>query len=82
MAFQYNIIKMFENEKAEGRLLTLISLLMKKYQKGKSVSEAADELEENISMIQPFYDLIAQNPEASDEDILIMYKEQEKIMLF
>ena len=73
MAFKYNITRMFEEERAEGQWLKLISQLQKKWQKGKSVSDAADDLEEELSVIQPFYDLICQYPDESAEEILARY---------
>ena len=79
MAFQYNIVKMFENERTEGRtegrICNIIVQLRKKLQKGKSAATAADELEEDPDSIQPLYDLIKQYPEESDEEILARYKE-------
>lgn len=87
MAFQYNIVRMFENERTEGRkegreegreegrTYTIIALIRKKLQKGKSAATAAEELEEDPGIIQPLYDLIKQYPEESDEDILARYKE-------
>ncbi len=83
MAFQYNIVRMFENERTEGRqegreegrTYTIIALIRKKLQKGKSAAIAADELEEDPDTIQPLYDLIKQYPEESDEEILARYKE-------
>ena len=106
MAFKYNIVRIFEDEKAEGRatglaegratglaegratglaegraaglsdgkLLTLISQLRKKYQKGNTISEAADALEEDEAVIQPLYALIAEHSEDKDDDILSKYK--------
>lgn len=79
MAFQYNIIRMFENERAEGvaegRTCNTIVLIRKKIQKGKDAATISDELEEDFETIQPLYDLIRQYPEESDEDILARYKE-------
>ena len=79
MAFQYNIVRMFENERTEGeangRTYNTIALIRKKIQKDKSAATAADELEEDIATIQPLYDLIKEYPEESDEDILARYKE-------
>ena len=83
MAFQYNIVRMFENERTEGRAegrteghaYTIIAQLKKKIPKGKDAATAADELEEDIAAIQPLYDLIKEYPEESDEDILARYKE-------
>ena len=87
MAFQYNIVRMFENERIEGReegrtegreegrTCNLIALLRKKFLKGKDAATAADELEEDLDTIQPLYELIKQYPEESDEEILTRYKE-------
>ena len=87
MAFQYNIVRMFENERtegrkegrvegrAEGRYCNLIALLREKILKGKDAVTAADELEEDLDTIQPLYELIKQYPEESDEEILARYKE-------
>lgn len=51
-----------------------ISLLQRKYRKGKTIAEAAEDLEEEISGIQAFYDLIAQYPDEDDEGILARYQ--------
>ena len=79
MAFQYNIVRMFENERTEGetngRTYTIIAQLRKKFLKDKSAATAADELEEDLDTIQPLYDLIKQYPKESDEEILTRYKE-------
>ena len=85
VAFQYNIIKMVEDEKAEGRaqgrkegeILKLIVLLRRKCQRGKTISEAAEELEEEQSRIKALYDLIVQYPE--EEDLCILSRYQEKL---
>ncbi len=97
MAFQYNIIRMVEEEKAEGRakglaegrakgraeglregrtegILKMISLLQKKYRKGKTAVEAAEDLEEDVSGIQGFYDLIALHPEEDAGSIYARYQ--------
>ena len=83
MAFQYNIVRMFENERTEGRAegredgryCNLIALLRKKFLKGKDAATATDELEEDLDTIQPLYELIKQYPKESDEEILARYKE-------
>ena len=82
MAFQYNIVRMFENARTESRAegeansrtYNTIALIRKKLHKGKSAATAADELEEDLATIQPLYELIKQYPEESDEDILTRYK--------
>lgn len=57
-------------------MLKIIALLRKKYQRGKTISEAAKDLEEDISKIQPLYDLIAQHSGEDDICILSMYREK------
>ena len=58
----------------EGRLLNVISLLQKKYRRGKTAVEAAMDLEEDISGIQEFYDLIARHPEEDAGSIYVRYQ--------
>ena len=74
MTFEEYVKEEREEARSEGEWLKVISLLRKKYHKGKTVSEAADDLEEDISIIQPLYDLITQCPLENDEDILTRYK--------
>ena len=78
MAFQYNIVRMFENERTEGReegrAFNLIAQIKKKILKGKDAATAAEELEEDTAAIQPLYDLIKEYPDESDENILARYK--------
>lgn len=66
-----------QDGREEGKYLALISLIQKKLQKGKSLEEIADELEENISVIEPLYDLILANPAADEEDILDLFADEE-----
>ena len=78
MAFQYNIVRMFENERTEGeangRTYNTIALIRKKIHKGKSAATVANELEEDLDTIQPLYNIIKQYPKESDEEILARYK--------
>ncbi len=77
MAFKYNIIRAFEDERAEGiaegekkgRTLKLIGQIRKKIQKNNSVEEIADMLEEEPAFISPIYDLIQMHPDWDDEKI-------------
>ena len=73
MAFKYNIIRMVEEERAEGekkgKILKLISLIRKKIRKNNSVDEIADMLEEEPAFIIPIYDLIQMHPDWDDEKI-------------
>lgn len=59
-----------------GELLKIITLTKKKYQKGKSVLEAADALEEEVSVIQAIYDLIKKYPDKDDKYILEQYHKE------
>ena len=81
MAFKYNIIRAFEDEraegKAEGKTLKLISLVRKKLRKNNSVEEIADMLEEEMASIAPIYALILDHPDWDDERIGSELKELE-----
>lgn len=57
-----------------GELLKIITQTKKKYQKGKSVLEVADALEEEVSVIQSIYDLIKKYPDKDDKYILEQYQ--------
>lgn len=57
-----------------GELLKIITLIRKKYQKGKDVVQIADELEEELSVIQTMYDLIGKNPDKDDRYIVEQYQ--------
>lgn len=80
MAFKYNIIRAFEDERAEGKAegkeegmtLKLISLVRKKIHKNRTVEEIAEILEEEPDTIAPVYELLLFNPDWDDEEI---YKE-------
>lgn len=85
MAFKYNIIRAFEDERAEGvaegiekgiekgiedgQLLKLISQVRKKMHKGMSMEEIADILEEEETAIAPICALIQDNPDWEDKKI-------------
>lgn len=77
MAFKYNIIRMVEDEREEGKAegreegktLKLISLIRKKMQKNNSVTEIADMLEEETAAIAPIYALIRNHADWGDERI-------------
>lgn len=53
-----------------GQTLEKIRLVLKKCQKGKSIEEIADELEEDISSIDRIYQLVRENPEETPEELL------------
>lgn len=54
----------------QGKNLTLIELIQKKYRKRKSLNKIAEELEEKVQLIAPIYRLVQENPDASCEEIL------------
>ena len=58
----------------QGEWLKMIVLIRKKCQKGKDVQETAEELEEDVSIIRPIYDLITLHPEMGDQEILARYQ--------
>ena len=58
--------------KKEGEILKLISLTQKKILKNKTLSQIADELEENVITIEPIYKLIKGNPYKTKEEIYKM----------
>ncbi len=55
--------------KGEGDALRLISLVQKKYRKGKGLEVIADEAEETSEVIQPILELVMQHPDESAEEI-------------
>lgn len=77
MAFKYNIIRAFEDERAEGKEegkeegknLKLIGQVRKKLSKNISLEETADMLEEEKAAIAPIYDLLKSHPDWEDERI-------------
>lgn len=58
----------------EGELLNLISQIQKKCQKGKTIENIADELEESVEDIKNIYEMVSENPEQSRDAILEMLK--------
>lgn len=58
--------------KKEGETLKLISLAQKKILKNKTLSQIADELEEDVITIKPIYKLITENPDKTKEEIYKM----------
>ena len=77
MEFKYNIIKIFENERAEGeaigeakgQLRKLISQVRRKVSKNISAEEIADMLEEDIDLIARIYNALKNHPDWNDEKI-------------
>lgn len=60
----------------KGEILNKIKLVKKKYQKGKSLCEIAEEMEEEVSAIEKIYQMVKENPESSAEEILQMKNEE------
>lgn len=60
----------------EGRLLTLLQMVQKKFRSGKSLSDTAEALGEDISVLGPLYLAVKENPEASPEALLNTLKQQ------
>lgn len=73
MEFKYNIIKAFEDERAEGKeegqMLKMISLVRKKLHKRIEINEIADMLEEEAAVIELIYELLQNHAEWDDERI-------------
>lgn len=63
-----------EEGKEEGELSKLISLIMKKYHKGKSIETIADEVEESIETVRPIFELVKDNPCETEQGILKLIK--------
>ena len=61
----------------EGTIVKLIYQIRKKVNKGKSLPEIADEVEEDVLSIQGLYNLIMEYPELSDREIYEMSVEDE-----
>lgn len=60
--------------KEEGELSRLISQIIKKYHKGKSIETIADEVEEPLDRISPIYELVKNNPSETEQGILKLIK--------
>ena len=80
MAFKYNIIKAFEDERAEGRtegeaigeLRKVISLVRKKVARNMSAEGIADMLEEDMNLVVRICDALEKHPDWNDEQISIL----------
>ncbi len=57
----------------EGRDLCVLSLIKKKYSKGKPLVQIADELEESVESIRPLYDLVEKYPDKTAEELSELY---------
>ncbi len=57
---------------AQGVAREIIILVQKKIKKNKPLAQIADEIEEEENMIQPIYQVVKDNPEATTEEIYQM----------
>ena len=55
--------------KSEGSRVKLISLIIKKIQRGKDILSIADAVEEPVEVIQPIYDAVLSAPGADADQI-------------
>ncbi len=73
MEFKYNIIRAFEDEraegKAEGQTLKLVNLIRKKLHKRMPMEEIADMLEEEEAVVRPIYEMLQSHADWDDERI-------------
>ncbi|MCQ2548924.1 MAG: Rpn family recombination-promoting nuclease/putative transposase [Lachnospiraceae bacterium] len=53
-----------------GEKKNTLTLIQKKIAKSKSLEQIAEELEEDISSLQPLYDLVIKNPEKTVDELL------------
>ena len=70
-----------EEGREDGDIRRLLSLIRKKVQKGKSIDQIADELEEAVEIIQPLYEIVLRYaPDYNISDILdeVMTSKAEK----
>ena len=58
-----------------GSALTLIAMTRKKLQRGKSLEEIAEDLEEEEQALEPIYRAVSENPQRSPEEILELLPE-------
>lgn len=63
----------------KGKLLTIIEAVKKKCQKGKNAQEAAEDLEEEVSLVKTIYDLVMKYPGKEAADILVAYQQESNI---
>lgn len=64
---------------SKGVLINRIELIQKKHAKNQTLEQIADLLEEEISTIQPLYNLVVENPTKTAEELadLLSVKENE-----
>lgn len=76
MTWEEHVRLVRKEERQEGKMLTIISQIQKKYEKGKSIETIADEVESDLELVRKFYDLIQQHPDWAEEEI---YQEASRI---
>ena len=59
-----------EEGRAEGTVRYLVTSVIKKVQKNKTLDQIADELEESIEKIQPIYDIVKKHAPEYDVDAI------------
>lgn len=63
---------------AKGELKKLFSLIQKKLQKGKTLSETASELEDTEEHLLPFYEAVQQHPDLTAEQLADLFTKEQK----
>ena len=58
-----------EEGRKQGEVLKLITMVKKKIENGDSVAKIADDLLEDIDVIEKIYDIVKENPEKTREEI-------------
>lgn len=68
------------NENFLGELYSLLSLIRKKVQKGKSLAQTAEELENTEENLRLFYETVRKNPEDTVEQLAERLMKKEEII--
>ena len=58
-----------EEGRQQGEILKLITMVKKKIENGDSIAKIADDLLEDIDVIEKIYDIVKENPEKTREEI-------------
>ena len=58
-----------EEGRQQGEVLKLIMMVKKKMENGDSIAKIADDLLEDIDVIEKIYDIVKENPEKTREEI-------------
>ena len=58
-----------EEGRKQGEVLKLIMMVKKKMENGDSIAKIADDLLEDIDVIEKIYDIVKENPEKTREEI-------------